>query len=92
MSGTIAPPTELTQLHLDSETLDKAARLTPKGKFYTLIDAEDLFERLPPRSDGDSASVPAGKPWYVWTEWLVLLAVVMFLTAEWLLRKQLHLV
>jgi hypothetical protein len=81
----LAPPGEMERLRMNQADMERAANES-HGKFYSLEDADHLLDELPA---GTRVTVNApAPPKLVWNHALVFLAVLLFLTTEWLLRKQ----
>jgi hypothetical protein len=84
----LAPPGEMQRLQMNQPDMELAARET-LGRFYTLADAEQLLKDLP---TGSRVTLHApGPPMTLWNHALMLMVVLLFLGAEWLLRKRYHL-
>ena len=83
------PPGELDRLRMNQEEMTQAAEAT-RGKFYTLVNANDLLHDLPA---GVRPSLSTSSPpWVLWNSWYLIFPLILFLlTAEWLLRKRKHL-
>jgi hypothetical protein len=83
------PPGELDRLRMNQEEMTQAAEAT-RGKFYTLVNANDLLHELPA---GVRPSLSTSSPpWVLWNRWYLFFPLILFLlTAEWLLRKRKHL-
>lgn len=82
------PPGELDKIRMNQGELTQAADAT-QGKFYTLANADDLLEDLPP---GVRLSLNAPRPPIVlWNHWLIFLLAVFLASSEWILRKRKHL-
>jgi hypothetical protein len=81
----LAPPGEMERLRMNQAEMERAAEES-HGRFYSLADADRLLEELPV---GTRVTVNApGPPWLVWNHFVLFLAALLFLTTEWLLRKQ----
>src|SRR5262249_49955710 len=81
----LAPPGELEGLRMNQADMERAAEES-QGRFYTLADADRLPDELPA---GTRVTVNApGPPWLVWNSFFLFLAALLFLSTEWLLRKQ----
>jgi hypothetical protein len=81
----LAPPGEMERLRMNQADLERAAEES-QGRFYTLADADRLPDELPA---GTRVTVNApGPPWLVWNSFFLFLAALLFLSTEWLLRKQ----
>ncbi|HKB38845.1 MAG TPA: hypothetical protein VKD72_20545, partial [Gemmataceae bacterium] len=84
----VAPPGELQRTRMNQSEMEEAARES-RGRFYTLAEAEQLLEDLP---SGTRVTLSApGKPELIWNHWLLLVVALLFLSAEWILRKRYHL-
>jgi uncharacterized membrane protein len=84
----VLPPGELDNLRMNSKELMLAADAT-QGKFYTLVNADQLLEELPAGVGPTiSAQVP---PELLWNHWLVFMFVLFLISSEWVLRKLKHL-
>ena len=84
----LAPPGELEEVRMNQSEMETAARET-RGRFYTLADADQLLDDLP---SGNRVTVHApGEPWLVWNHALLLVMALLFLSAEWIMRKRYHL-
>ncbi|HMF19834.1 MAG TPA: hypothetical protein VKE98_21695, partial [Gemmataceae bacterium] len=83
------PPGELDRLRMNQEEMTQAAEAT-RGRFYTLVNANDLLHELPA---GVRPSLSTSSPPLVlWNRWYLAFPLILFLlTAEWLLRKRKHL-
>jgi hypothetical protein len=81
----LAPPGEKERLELDAVELQRAAEAT-RGKFYRFETAGNLLAELPA---GRQIPIEALPPIKLWNWWPVLLAIVLLLTGEWLMRKRL---
>ena len=80
----IAPPGELARTTVASESLSLAAELTG-GRAYTTATADQLPADLPQPRDIRIESLPDQPLWN--THWVIALLLV-FLTAEWILRRR----
>jgi hypothetical protein len=81
----VRPPGEMERLRMNQADMEKAADES-HGRFYTIADAERLLDELP---TGTRVTVNApGPPYVVWNHFALFALVLMFLTTEWLLRKQ----
>ena len=82
------PPGELDKLRMDYQEMMRAADST-QGKFYTLANADNVLEDVPPGSRvAISSQVP---PTLLWNQWWVFVLIVLLITSEWVLRKMKHL-
>jgi hypothetical protein len=79
----VAPPGEFERVARDTAELKRAAELT-KGRFYTALDSNKLASELPRGRQVPIESLPP-KP--LWNRWPLLLAFLVLLAAEWLMRK-----
>jgi hypothetical protein len=68
--------------------MERAAEET-HGKFYTLADADKLFDDLP--SGARVTLKTPGPPWLLWNHFLTFFLVIGLIGAEWALRKRKHL-
>jgi hypothetical protein len=80
----VAPPGEFAQLELDRAGLTAAATTT-RGKYYSLAEADRLFQELP---RGRRVTLETLPPIELWNRWWMLLAVSTCLISEWILRKR----
>jgi hypothetical protein len=81
----LAPPGEMDRLRMNQAEMELAAEET-HGRFYTLAQAERIPEELPA---GSRVTVRApGPPFLLWNQAAVFGVVMLFLTSEWLLRKE----
>lgn len=62
-----------------------AAATAGKGAFFTLADADELFNRLPRGRLSPTEPLP---PVGLWNKWFTLLVLTLLLVAEWVLRKR----
>lgn len=78
---------EMTDLQMAGDTLRRAAKVS-RGRFYTLDDADQLWDELP---HGEPVNVAPLPPLELWQQPLLaatwILAIVTLLVTEWLLRK-----
>ena len=82
------PPGELDRLRMNQEEMTLAAEAS-RGRFYTLVNANDLLQELPA---GVRPSLSTSSPpWLLWNHVLLFAFILFLLTAEWLLRKRKHL-
>jgi hypothetical protein len=80
-----APPGEMDRLRMNQAEMEHAAEES-HGKFYTLADADRIPEELPA---GNRVTVRApGPPFLLWNHGVLFAAALLFLTTEWLLRKE----
>ncbi len=84
----LPPPGEMDRLRMNREDMERAAQET-HGRFFTLADADSLFQYLP--SGTRITLSTAQPPWLVWNHPVVFLFALGVLTAEWVLRKRKHL-
>ncbi len=84
----ILPPGELDKLRLDSQEMMSAADKT-NGEYFTLANADQALEKLPPGPKLRIAS--NAPPTLLWNQWWAFAIVVFLLTSEWVLRKMKHL-
>jgi hypothetical protein len=68
---------------MDVQAMQRAARQT-KGQFYTLRTADRLLSELP---EGYRAPVAAPDQWPLWNSGAMVLALLILLVGEWVLRK-----
>lgn len=80
----VAPPGEKERLELDVVELQRASEAT-RGRFYKFQEADKLLAELPA---GRQIPIEALPPIKLWNRWPVLLAIMLLLTGEWLLRKR----
>ena len=78
------PPGEFARVRLDAADMRQAAEET-KGRYYSVLSAEDLASDLPKGRPVPIETLPA-KP--LWNTWPVLLSMLALLVGEWLLRKR----
>ncbi|MCR9292090.1 MAG: hypothetical protein NXI32_05180 [bacterium] len=80
----IAPPGEQTNLRADLPSMQSLAAVS-RGRFYTLSDAERIFDELP---KGKATRLDALPPQPLWNRWWVAFLFVLAITLEWLLRRK----
>jgi hypothetical protein len=81
----VAPPEgELARVQMDAAEMRRAAELT-KGRFYSVADADRLADDLP---EGHQVPIETLPPVPLWNKWPVVLAVLLLLVGEWLLRRR----
>jgi hypothetical protein len=80
----VAPPGELERVQMDAGELKRAAQET-RGRFYRIGDVEGLFGDLPP---GHQVPIETLPPQVLWNQWWLLLAFLVLLVSEWILRKR----
>jgi hypothetical protein len=81
----LAPPGEMDRLRMNQTELEQAAEES-HGRFYNLAQAERIPDELPA---GTRVTVRApGPPFHLWNHTALLLVTLLFLTSEWLLRKE----
>jgi Aerotolerance regulator N-terminal/von Willebrand factor type A domain len=81
----LAPPGEMERLRMAASDMKRAAEET-HGEFYTLANADALVKDLPV---GSRVTLNApGPPWLVWNHVLLFFVALLYLTTEWLIRKQ----
>jgi hypothetical protein len=81
----LAPPGEMEVLRMNQMEMERAAEET-RGRFYTLIDADQVLSDLPPGTRVTLNS--SGPPLALWNlPWVFALALGL-LTLEWVLRKR----
>jgi hypothetical protein len=81
----LTPPGEMERLRMNQADMERAAEES-HGRFYTLAEADRLVAELPV---GTRVTVNApGPPYLVWNHFALFLLALMFLSTEWLLRKQ----
>ncbi len=84
-SRVLAPPGEMDRVRMNQAEMEQAAEET-HGRFYTLAQAGRLPDELP---GGSRVTVRApGPPFLLWNHALLFAAALVFLTSEWLLRKE----
>ena len=84
----LPPPGEMERLRMNQADMERAAEET-HGKFYTLADAEKLFDDLP---SGSRVTLKTpGPPWLVWNHFMMFSLVIGLIGTEWVLRKRKHL-
>jgi len=87
-ASVIAPPGELQRTRMNQGEMEEAAQES-HGRFYTLAEADQLLEDLP---SGTRMTLNApGPPALIWNHALLLVVALLFLSAEWILRKRYHL-
>jgi hypothetical protein len=82
-----SPPGEFERLQVDRSELESAARQTG-GRTYTFASARQLVRDLPPGRQIPLDSLPAIP---LWNQWPILLAFLVLIIGEWLLRKRIGL-
>jgi hypothetical protein len=81
----LAPPGEMERVRMAASEMKRAAEET-HGEFYTLATADALVKDLPV---GSRVTLNApGPPWLVWNHALLFLVALLYLSTEWLMRKQ----
>lgn len=81
----IDPPVgESTRRKMEAKQLSAAAKISG-GSFYTIKTAANIVDDLPPGRQVRIASLP---PEPVWNYWPWVLAFVVLIVTEWLLRKR----
>ncbi len=81
----VRPPGEMERLRMSQAEMERAADES-HGRFYTLADADNLFDELP---TGTRVTVNApGPPYVMWNHFALFLLALGLLTTEWLLRKE----
>ena len=80
----VAPPGEFAELQLDRSGLTEAVTAT-RGKYFSLAEADEVFEALP---RGRRVALETLPPVELWNRWWMLMAVSTCLIAEWILRKR----
>jgi hypothetical protein len=84
----LMPPGEMDRVQMDRRAMERAAEET-HGRFFTLADADNLFQDLP---GGTRMTLnTAQPPWSLWNHPVMFLVALFTLTAEWFLRKRKHL-
>ncbi len=78
------PPRELARVVVNRTELREVAELTG-GKFYTIDDAAQLSEQLPPPREQTIQERPPQK---LWNSHFVVALLVVLLSSEWLLRRR----
>jgi len=79
----VVAPGEFDRVQMDVQAMQRAARQT-KGQFYTLRTADRLLSELP---EGYRAPVAAPDQWPLWNSGAMVLALLILLVGEWVLRK-----
>jgi hypothetical protein len=79
----VVAPGEFDRVQMDVPAMQRAARQT-KGQFYTLRTADRLLSELP---EGYRAPVDAPDEWPLWNSGAMVLALLVLLVGEWVLRK-----
>jgi hypothetical protein len=81
----LAPPGEMDRLRMNQADMERAADES-HGRFYTLAEADHLPDDLP---SGTRVTLNApGPPWLIWNHALLFFVALLYLTTEWLMRKQ----
>ncbi len=80
----VAPPGELERVQMDAAELKRAAEET-RGRFYRIGGVDGLFDDLPLGHQVPIESLP---PQVLWNQWWLLLAFLLLLVSEWILRKR----
>jgi hypothetical protein len=80
----VAPPGELERVQMDAGELKLAAQET-RGRFYRIGDVGALLDDLPP---GHQVPIETLPPQVLWNQWWLLLAFLVLLVSEWILRKR----
>jgi len=84
----LAPPGEMERIRMNQPDMERAAEET-HGRFYTLADAGHLIDDLP-AGTRVTLNTP-GPPYLIWNHPGLFAIALMFLSAEWILRKRKHL-
>jgi hypothetical protein len=79
----VAPPGEFAHVETDTQEMQRAAEQS-RGRYYTFATADRLLEELP---EGRQVPIESFPPRPLWNAWPVLLAFLLLLVAEWVLRK-----
>jgi len=79
-----APAGEMARLAMDAAAMRQAADMT-KGRFYPLAEAGRLVGDLP---EGRQVPIENLPPLPLWNRWPLLLAFLVLLAGEWILRKR----
>ncbi|MGE3804285.1 MAG: hypothetical protein AB7K24_06400, partial [Gemmataceae bacterium] len=83
----LVPPGEMDRLRMNRRDMEQAASETG-GRFYNLVNADDLLEDLPA---GARVSLKAPQPpKLLWNSTLIFLVALGLLASEWILRKRKH--
>ncbi len=82
------PPGELDRLRMNYQEMTQAAETT-SGKFYSVANADQVLEDLPPGSRPILSS--PSPPFTLWNQWYIYVFVLALLSCEWALRKARHL-
>ncbi len=82
------PPGELERLRMNAQEMIEAAGKT-QGEFFTIANANEVLEKLPP---GYTTAIASNlPPTLLWNQWWVFVVVLFLITSEWILRKLKHL-
>jgi hypothetical protein len=82
---TVAPPAgEFAQIRMDAAALRDAAQTTG-GKYYTFATAREMLEDLPPGRQVPIETLPSIP---LWNRWPIVLAFLILIIAEWVMRKR----
>jgi hypothetical protein len=82
---TVAPPAgEFAQIRMDAAALRDAAQTTG-GKYYTFETAREILEDLPSGRQVPIETLPSIP---LWNRWPVVLAFLLLIVAEWVMRKR----
>ena len=82
---TVNPPAgEFAQIRMDAAALREAATATG-GKYYTAETVAKLLDDLPPGRQVPIETLPS---FPLWNRWPVLLTFLVFIIAEWVMRKR----
>ncbi len=79
----VAPPGEFAHVETDTHEMQLAADQS-RGRFYTLATSDRLLDELP---EGRQVPIESFPPRPLWNSWPVLLAFLVLLVIEWVLRK-----
>lgn len=79
----VPPPGELERVAMNESEMRQAAQLTG-GKFYTLAEADRLFDDLP---SGRRVALHTEPPIPLWNTWPMLAVFASLLVLEWVVRK-----
>ncbi len=79
-----APAGELARLEMDAPALTAAAEVT-HGKFYKIVNADELLTDLPAGRRVPIENLP---PISIWNRWWLLATFLACITTEWTLRKR----
>ncbi len=81
------PDLEFRNTSLDRDALRQLAERSAGGRYLNIDEADDLPGLIPSKV---STLVLTGQPTPLWDRWWTLLVLVLLLTAEWMIRKRVH--